>query len=82
MPGVQPKPPALPRRLADPRPAITVATAAWFVAAVVFLLTGAPVSWVWTCLIGGLLGFVGFTVMYLQRNAARRGSRLAQKGLL
>ncbi|HEX2297113.1 MAG TPA: DUF2530 domain-containing protein [Pseudonocardiaceae bacterium] len=82
MPGVQPQPPALPRRLADPRPAIAVATTAWFVAMVVFLVIGAPASWVWTCLFGVLLGFVGFTVMYLQRNAARRGSRLAQKGLL
>ena len=82
MPGVRPTPPALPRRLADPRPAITVATTTWFVAAVVFLITGAPASWVWTCLIGVLLGFVGFTVMHLQRSAARRGSRLAQKGLL
>lgn len=82
MPDVQPHPPALPRRLADPRPAITVCTVAWFVAVVVLLITGAPASWVWTCVIGGMLGFVGFTVMYLQRRAARRGSRLAQRGLL
>lgn len=79
---MQPKPPALPRRLADPRPAIVVATIAWFVAAVVLLAGGGPASWVWTCLVGGLLGVAGFTVMHLQRNAARRGSRLAQKGLL
>ncbi len=82
MHSVQPAPAPLPRSLANPRPAITVGTIAWFVAAVVLLVAGAPMSWVWTCLIGGLLGFVGFTVMYLQRSSAQRGSRLAQRGLL
>ncbi|MGH4012814.1 MAG: DUF2530 domain-containing protein [Pseudonocardiaceae bacterium] len=79
---MQPAPPPLPRSLANPRPAITVGTIAWFVAAVVLLVAGAPMSWVWTCVVGGLLGFVGFTVMYLQCSAAQRGSRLAQRGLL
>lgn len=78
---VPPRPAALPRVLADPRPAISVGTTAWFVAAVVLIATGGPAGWVWTCLVGGLLGLVGFLVMYLQRSAARRGSRLAQRGL-
>lgn len=67
--------------LANPRPAITVGTTAWFLAAVVLLGTGGPARWVWACLVGGLLGLVGFLVMHLQRSAARRGSRLAQRGL-
>lgn len=82
MHSVQPDPAPLPRSLANPRPAIAVGTIAWFVAAVLLLVAGAPMGWVWTCLIGGMLGFVGFTVMYLQRSAAQRGSRLAQRGLL
>ncbi|MGH3814987.1 MAG: DUF2530 domain-containing protein [Pseudonocardiaceae bacterium] len=77
-----PAPAPLPRSLANSRPAIIVGITAWFVAAVVCLVAGAPMSWVWTCLVGGLLGFVGFTVMYLQRSAAQRGSRLAQRGVL
>ena len=79
--GVPPVPAPLPRSLAEPRPVITVGTIAWFAAAVVFLTIGSPTEWVWTCLAGGLLGLVGFTVMYLQRRAARRGSRAAQRGL-
>jgi hypothetical protein len=77
-------PPPLPRSLADPRPVIAVGTFAWFVTAlVVFLATDPPnVGWISTTVTGGLLGFVGFGIMHLQRSAARRGSRSAQRGLL
>ena len=81
MPSVPPAPPALPPGLANPRPIIVVCTSAWFAAALTFLVLGAPSEWVWTCLAGGLLGLVGFTVMYLQRRAALRGSKGAQRGL-
>ncbi|MFN2496375.1 MAG: DUF2530 domain-containing protein [Pseudonocardiaceae bacterium] len=76
-----PTPVPLPRSLAEPRPVVTVCTIAWFAAAAVFLATGRPIDWVWTSLAGGLLGLVGFTVMYLQRRAARRGSRGAHQSL-
>ncbi|HEY2765093.1 MAG TPA: DUF2530 domain-containing protein [Pseudonocardiaceae bacterium] len=76
-----PAPAALPPGLADPRPVVIVCTSAWFAAALAFLILGAPAEWVWSCVIGGLLGFVGFTVMFLQRRAARRGSKGAQRGL-
>lgn len=73
--------PPLPRRLADPRPLIVLSTAVWAIAAVVLALTGAPASWVWTCVAGIGLGVVGYGVMAWQRSAARRGSRGAQRGL-
>lgn len=80
--SVPPAPPPLPRSLADPRPIITVGTVAWFVAGLVLLVLGASAGWVWTCLVGGLLGFLGLTVIHLQHSAAQRGSRGAQQGLL
>jgi len=50
----------LPRGLADPRPAVGVGTAAWFTGAVVLLIIGGSTPWIWACLTGGLLGFIGF----------------------
>ncbi|MGH3793744.1 MAG: DUF2530 domain-containing protein [Pseudonocardiaceae bacterium] len=79
---MSPTPPPLPPGLANPRPVVAVVTIDWFAAAVVMFVIGAPAEWVWTCVIGWLLGFVGFTVIYLQRRAALRGSRSAQRGLL
>jgi fatty acid desaturase len=79
---VLPVPPALPRGLADPRPVIAVGTLAWLVAALVWYLSDAPATWGWTCAVGVLLGFVGFTVSHLQRHAAQRGAKGAQRGLL
>jgi hypothetical protein len=78
---VPPDPAPLPPGLAEPRPIITVCTTAWFAAAAVFLVSSSPIGWVWICLTGGLLGLLGLTVMYLQRRAARHGSRGAQRGL-
>lgn len=77
-----PIPPPLPRSLADPRPVITIGTLAWFVTAVVFLTAGRASSWTWTCVVGGLLGLLGLTMIYLQRRAAQRGSRTAQRSLV
>lgn len=78
---MQPTPPPLPRSLADPRPVIAVGTVAWAVAGVVFLATGASSDWVWACVVGGLLGLLGLTMIHLQYSAAQRGSRTAQRGL-
>jgi hypothetical protein len=79
---VQPSPAPLPRSLADPRPLVALGTVAWFATAVVLLVVDRSTEWVWTCLVGGLLGLIGLTMIYLQRTAAQRGSRGAQQGLL
>lgn len=63
-------------------PAVSVGTGVFFVAFVVLLtLRGTESVWTWTCLVGGLLGFVGLAVIAWQRAAARRGSRSAQTGV-
>jgi uncharacterized protein DUF2530 len=85
-PGIetQKSPPPLPDRLLELKPLVYVGTSAWFVAVCV-LLAGRyvfdvfPPIWLWTALVGTLLGFVGFLVMAWQRRASRRGSRGAQK---
>ncbi|MGH3765249.1 MAG: DUF2530 domain-containing protein [Pseudonocardiaceae bacterium] len=74
--------PPLPRGLADPRPAVGVGTVVWFAAAIVLLVTGGPAAWLWPCLTGGLLGFIGFAMIHWQRSAALRGTRGARKDLL
>lgn len=75
-------PPPLPRSLADPRPVVTIGTIAWFVTAVVFLTVGGAPDWTWACVVGGLLGLLGLTMIHWQRRAAQRGSRTAQRGLV
>ncbi|MGQ0774374.1 MAG: DUF2530 domain-containing protein [Pseudonocardiales bacterium] len=77
-----PVPPPLPRSLADPRPVVTIGTIAWFAAAVVFLIADGASGWMWTCVVGGLLGLLGLTMIYWQHHAAQRGSRTAQRGLV
>jgi hypothetical protein len=71
----------LPRSLTDPRPAVGVGTVIWFAAAVVLLVAGGPPVWIWACLTGGLLGLSGFAMIHWQGNAARRGTRGAQRDL-
>lgn len=76
-----PPPPPLPPKLADPVPAIAAGTVLWFVAlAGVLVFGGGQATVVWTCLSGGVLGFIGFGVFTWQRSAARRGKRTAQQG--
>lgn len=72
---------AIPRALADPRPAVGAGTIAWFAAAAMVLLSGAAVAWFWACLTGGLLGLSGFAMIHWQRRAAQRGARNAQQDL-
>ncbi|MFI9010416.1 DUF2530 domain-containing protein [Actinosynnema sp. NPDC053489] len=77
-----PPPPALPPRLADPVPVVVAGTALWFVAFALVLLFGRDQSTLlWTCLAGGVLGFIGYGIFAWQRSAARRGSKTAQQGL-
>ena len=69
-------------RLSDPRPVIAVGTAAWVVATVVVLLAGDRWSAALpVCYAGTALGVLGFGLFLLQRRAARRGKRGAQRGL-
>lgn len=85
-PGIetQKSPPPLPDRLLALPPLVYVGTGAWFVAVCV-LLVGRyvfdvfPPIWLWTALVGTVLGFIGFPVMAWQRRANRRGSKGAQK---
>jgi hypothetical protein len=72
----------LPHGLADPRPVVGVGTLAWFTAGVILLFVSGPSVWVGACVTGGLLGLLGFAMIYAQRSAARRGGRSAQLGLL
>lgn len=80
MPALSPPPP-LPRALADPRPVVIAGTVGWFAGAVVLALLGAAEIWVTTCVTGGLLGLLGYAIMWWQRSAGRRGARGAQRGL-
>ncbi|MFF0814940.1 DUF2530 domain-containing protein [Rhodococcus sp. NPDC003318] len=74
--------PRLPARLTDPRPVLGLGTAAWLAATVVVLLSGdrwasaLPICWA-----GLAVGVLGTGLYLLQRRAARRGSRTAQRGL-
>lgn len=75
-------PSTLLQRLSDPRPVIAAGTAAWVVATVVVAVSGDRWSGALpVCLTGTALGVVGFGLFLLQRRAARRGKRGAQRGL-
>ncbi|WP_068161613.1 DUF2530 domain-containing protein [Rhodococcus phenolicus] len=70
------------RRLADPRPALTVGTLAWVVATVVVLVAGDRWSAALpVCVAGIIVGLLGSALFLVQRRAARRGHRGAQVGL-
>ncbi|MGW0043563.1 DUF2530 domain-containing protein [Rhodococcus sp. NPDC003348] len=76
------KDPLLPDRLTDPRPVIAIGAAAWLVVTVVVLTSGDRwESWLPICWAGLALGALGSGLFLLQRRAARRGSRTAQRGL-
>jgi Protein of unknown function (DUF2530) len=75
-------PPPLPKSLTDPVPVVIVGTVLFVIATVVLLIVHAPALWIWSCVCGVLLGFVGFGLFSWQRAAARRGSRGAQEGVL
>jgi hypothetical protein len=79
-------PPALPRGTSDVTLVAAVGTLAWLTGAAVLFLAhlvgGRPLDiWFTTCLVGALLGGIGFGIFLWQRSAARRGSRSAQRGL-
>ncbi|MEU5840708.1 DUF2530 domain-containing protein [Rhodococcus sp. NPDC047139] len=71
------------RRLADPRPALAVGTGLWVAATVVVLAVGGDLreDSLPVCVAGILVGLLGTALFLIQRRAARRGSRGAQRGL-
>jgi Protein of unknown function (DUF2530) len=65
---------------------VGIGTILWLIAAVVVLvasLAGAPLPSLvlTTCVVGAVLGGVGWAVFSWQRAASRRGSRTAQQGV-
>jgi hypothetical protein len=61
----------------DARRVVLVGTAAWFLAFVVLLPFWSWLGehdhrvWLWTCLAGGVLGLLGYTLMGKHRRAGR-----------
>ncbi|MFR9806581.1 DUF2530 domain-containing protein [Pseudonocardia sp. RS010] len=79
-------PPPLPRSTTDVTVVVGVGTLLWLVGAIALLVAhlaaGRPLDiWFSTCVTGAILGGIGFGIFRWQRAAARRGSRLAQRGL-
>ncbi|KZF03404.1 hypothetical protein A2J03_07830 [Rhodococcus sp. EPR-157] len=78
----EPEPTELSRRLTDPAPVIALGIALWVAATVVVLIVGdRGSSALPVCLAGIGVGTVGFVLFLVQRAAARRGSKTAQRGL-
>ncbi len=76
-----PHPPSLPSRFSDMPTIVGIGTAVWTVAALALFLAGRTGTEFVTCVVGALLGGVGYGIFRWQRAAARRGSRGAQQGL-
>ncbi len=79
------EPPPLPRRLGEIRTVVAAGTGLWLLGAAGLLVAravaGRPLDvWFTTCLVGALLGGIGYGIVTWQRAAARRGSRTAQPG--
>ena len=74
--------PLVPKRLTDPRPVVAIGTLAWLLATATVLLAGDRWSEALPiCYAGLAVGVLGFTLFLAQRQAARRGSKVAQRGL-
>ncbi|MGV9824009.1 MULTISPECIES: DUF2530 domain-containing protein [unclassified Gordonia (in: high G+C Gram-positive bacteria)] len=74
--------PQLPRALRAPEPVIAVGMMAWLVATIVVWITGwGDDRTLAVCLVGLAVGVLGTTIFLVQRAAARRGDRTAQRGL-
>ena len=85
-PDLPPPPPPLPPRLYESPPVILGGMVLWAVAAgVAFLVSvvaGSPLGAVfWTSVAGLGVGLFGAAVFAVQRAAARRGDRSAQRGV-
>ncbi|MBN6034882.1 DUF2530 domain-containing protein [Amycolatopsis sp. 195334CR] len=77
--------PELPERWIALWPVVVAGTGLWALAFLVLLVlklingSGSDV-WLWTCVAGVGLGFIGLGIMTWQRAAFRRGSKSAQRG--
>lgn len=77
----EPEPPALPSILLEPWPVIIVIAAGWVVAVVLAFAVPGLHEWRPIAVAGLAVGALGTSIFLLQRRAARRGSRGAQRGL-
>jgi Protein of unknown function (DUF2530) len=74
--------PEIPARLTDPRPVLAIGTVLWLIATIVVFASGDR----WeaarpACLMGLAVGILAYTIFWIQRSAARRGSKSAQVGI-
>lgn len=75
--------PELPRAATEPRPVVIAGTVAFALALVITLLARGTFGDAWiVCACGVGVGAFGATVLTLQRRAALRGDRGAQRGLV
>lgn len=81
--GVAVQAPDLPRELTEPRPVVIAGTVLFAVFLVITVLARNTFGEAWiVCACGVGVGVFGATVLTLQRRAARRGDRGAQRGLV
>ncbi len=81
--GNAPVAPELPRAATEPRPVVIAGTLAFAVAFVITLFARQTFGAAWiVCACGVGVGLFGATVLTLQRRAALRGDRGAQRGLV
>ncbi|MEU1986204.1 DUF2530 domain-containing protein [Nocardia sp. NPDC019395] len=74
--------PQLPSRLTDPRPVLAVGCVLFAIATVVVRLGGERwESALPVCLMGLVVGLLGYAIFAIQRRGARRGDKGAQTGL-
>jgi hypothetical protein len=78
---MSPEPPALPARLLEPVPVISVIGAGWLIAALLAFTVPGLHDWRPITVAGLGVGALGTAIFLLQRRAARRGDRGAQQGL-
>jgi hypothetical protein len=81
-PPKAPQPPPLPAALLDPRPVIAMLTLGWIVAVVAAFTVDSLQTWRPVAVAGLGLSAFGTLLFLWQRQAARRGSRGAQTGLM
>ena len=80
--GTAPAAPELPAALRSPEPVIIVGMVVWLIAAVLVGLTGwGDGRTLAICLTGLGVGVLGTGIFLVQRTAARRGDKTAQRGL-
>ena len=81
-PAASIEPPPLPAVLLDPWPVVSIGALVWLVATVIVFLTPALTTWRPLTVAGLAVGVLGTSIFLLQRDAARRGARGAQTGLV